>query len=178
MNPPVHVITSTTVPPMNPTVLSNKEFVPLETPSQLKFSQSVPKKGTVYKIVNSKGQAIGNRTGSMTVVRQVKPPATTKSAIVHRIVPNTTTVDTFKPGQHNFSFMRRDLPPQAQMDTSTTLTTAMSATRYYQAPHPTPLNQLRPQLSAIPPAQTPPAPIDVLAPTLVSNPDCRQRNLE
>ena len=180
MNPPVHVITSTTVPPMNPPVhvLSNKEFVPLETPSQLKFSQSVPKKRTVYKIVNSKGQAIGNRTGSMRVVCQVKPPTTTKSAIVHRIVPNTTTVDTFKPGQHNFSFMRRDLPPQAQMDTSTTLTMAMSATPYYQAPHPASLNQLWPQLSDIPPAQTPPAPIDVLPPTLVSNPDCRQRNLE
>ena len=74
--------------------------------------------------------------------------------------------------------MRRDLPPQVQMNTSTMLTTTMSSTPYYQAPHPAPLNQFKPQLSAIPPAKTPPPPIDVSPPTLVSNPDCRQRNLE
>ena len=125
MNPPVHVVTTIT-PPMNPPVhvLVNKE-----TPSQLKFSQTAPKKGTVYKIVNSKGQTIGTRTGSMTVVRQANPPATTKHAIVHRIVPTTTTAANFKPGQHNFSFMRRDLPPQVQMTTATILTTAMCPPR-------------------------------------------------
>ena len=73
MNPPVHVVT-TIMPPMNPPVhvLVNKE-----TPSQLKFSQTTPKKGTVYKIVNSKGQTIDTRTGTMTVVRQANPSATT-----------------------------------------------------------------------------------------------------
>ena len=174
MNPPVHVVTTIT-PPMNPPVhvLVNKE-----TPSQLKFSQTAPKKGTVYKIVNSKGQTIGTHTGSMTVVRQANPPATTKHAIVHRIVPTTTTAANFKPGQHNFSFMRRDLPPQVQMTTATILTTAMSTTPYYQAPHPAPANQIKPQLSDIPLAQTPTPPRAETPPTLVPNPDCRQRNPE
>ena len=140
-------------PPMNPPIITvhNNKFIPLEIPSQINVSK-VPKKTTLYRIINNKGQIIANTSVQPKFVSQAKTTITPPPAI---IVPNNTTVARSVPTTHRFSFMRRHPAPSLAASTTVTYTTIN--------PTPSIAPQPQPDTTAQPSHQ------------LNNNKDCRQK---
>ena len=65
-----------------------RPFIPLESPTQLRFTSQPPKRNVIYQVLNTKGQLLGTTTlHPSAIVSRPSTPATVTPTITHRIVP-------------------------------------------------------------------------------------------
>ena len=65
-----------------------RHFMPLESPTQLRFTSQPHKRNVIYQLVNTKGQLLGTTTlPPSVIVTKPSTPTTVTPTLTHRIIP-------------------------------------------------------------------------------------------